>query len=53
MLSEPHKLFKLIWQKKIYCDYKSWTHFFLQSGSQWVLSIVWFPAFFKIYYFVF
>jgi len=28
MLSEPHKLFKLIWQKKKYCDYKSWTHFF-------------------------
>jgi len=22
MLSEPHKLFKLIWQKKKCCDYK-------------------------------
>jgi len=28
MLSEPHKLFKLIWQKKLCCDYKSWTYFF-------------------------
>jgi len=28
MLSEIHKLFKLIWQKKKYCDYKSWKYFF-------------------------
>jgi len=26
VLSEPHKLFKLIWQKKKCCDYKSWTY---------------------------
>jgi len=28
MLSEPYKLFKLIWQKKKCCDYKSWKYFF-------------------------
>jgi len=28
MLSELHKLFKLIWQKKKRCDYKSWKYFF-------------------------
>jgi len=28
MLSEPHKLFKLIWKKKKCCDYNSWTYFF-------------------------
>jgi len=27
MLSELHKLFKLIWQKKKW-DYKSWKYFF-------------------------
>jgi len=27
MLSELHKLFKLIWQKKC-CDNKSWKYFF-------------------------
>jgi len=27
MLSELHKLFKLIWQKKKCCDYKSWKYF--------------------------
>jgi len=32
MLSEPHELFKLIWQKKKCCDYKSWTYFFLQCS---------------------
>jgi len=32
LLSEPHnKLFKLIWQNKKCCDYKSWTFFFLQT----------------------
>jgi len=28
MLSELHKLFKLIWQKKYCRDYKSWKYFF-------------------------
>jgi len=28
MLSELHKLFKLIWQNKKCCDYKSWKCFF-------------------------
>jgi len=28
MLSELHKLFKLIWQKKKCCDCKSWKYFF-------------------------
>jgi len=27
MLSELHKLFKLIWPKKKCCDYKSWKYF--------------------------
>jgi len=27
MLSELHQLFKLIWQKKKCCDYKSWKYF--------------------------
>jgi len=28
MLSELHKLSKLIWQKKKCCDYKSWKYLF-------------------------
>jgi len=28
MLSEPHKLSNLIWQKNKFCDKKSWTYFF-------------------------
>jgi len=39
MLSEPHKLFKLIWQKKKCCDYKSWTIFFLFYSRDWQWTI--------------
>jgi len=33
MLSELHKLFKLIWQKKC-CDNKSWKYFFTVWGGR-------------------
>jgi len=35
MLSELHKLSKLIWQKKKCCDYKSWNFFVAEAyGSR-------------------
>jgi len=34
MLSELYELFKLIWQKKKCCDYKSWKSFFVNILSR-------------------